>query len=182
MILCRLLAYLTVLLSSSYAYALHHIGVLNTSREGCCSLTVPSLLSGRPNLFCMDRHAVDTLSSIVILTLCIWQPLFTILVTLHDLCHAAAHADLLLCHVLLKAPDADSKFRYVLLDEGGVTNKSGARLFTSRAALVAELKAQGEPLNGLKFALEDGCDGAAGEDDSRRGKAYEPPPRAAVVM
>ena len=54
----------------------------------------------------------------------------------------------------VQTPDADGAFKYVLLDEGGVVNKTGARLFTSKAALLQELRRQGEPTDGLKLGAE----------------------------
>ncbi|KAK9906695.1 hypothetical protein WJX75_006331 [Coccomyxa subellipsoidea] len=60
----------------------------------------------------------------------------------------------LLQPVMYETPDADGAFKYVLLDEGGVVNKTGARLFTSKAALLQELRRQGEPTDGLKLGAE----------------------------
>jgi hypothetical protein len=83
---------------------------------------------------------------------------------------------------VIQAPDADSSFRHVLLDEAGVTSQAGARLFTCKAAFIAELNRQGEPLDQVRFVGEEQGSRAGARDDQGRGKADEPQPTAAVVM
>ncbi len=76
----------------------------------------------------------------------------------------------------VQAPDAPSNFRFVLLDKEGVTEKTGARLFTSRSELVSELRRQGEDIEGLDMGTEGQM---SGKDDSH--DSDDQPLRAAVV-
>ncbi|CAL5227719.1 g10731 [Coccomyxa viridis] len=82
----------------------------------------------------------------------------------------------LLQPVMYDAPDAPSNFRFVLLDKEGVTEKTGARLFTSRSELVSELRRQGEDIEGLDMGTEGQM---SGKDDSH--DSDDQPLRAAVV-
>ena len=75
-----------------------------------------------------------------------------------------------------QAPDAPSSFRFVLLDKEGVTEKTGARLFTSRSELLAELQHQGEDTEGLDLASEGSSLGREESQDSD-----DQPLREAVV-
>ena len=76
----------------------------------------------------------------------------------------------------VQAPDAPSNFRFVLLDKEGVTEKTGARLFTSRSEVLSELKRQGEDTEGLDLGTEGP---ASGKEDSH--DSEDQPLRAAVV-
>ena len=76
----------------------------------------------------------------------------------------------------LQAPDAPSSFRFVLLDKEGVTEKTGARLFISRAEVLAELRRQGEDTEGLDLGPEAASSGKEDAHDSE-----DQPLRAAVV-
>ena len=76
----------------------------------------------------------------------------------------------------VQAPDAPSNFRFVLLDKEGVTEKTGARLFTSRSELVSELRRQGEDTEGLDMGTEGPSSGREDSHDSD-----DQPLRAAVV-
>lgn len=78
----------------------------------------------------------------------------------------------------LQAPDADGAFKRVLLDEEGVVNKTGARLFTSKSAFIEELRRQGEPVDGLKLVGE-GC--RVNQKDEIAGEQEDSAPAAAVV-
>ena len=64
----------------------------------------------------------------------------------------------------------------MLLDKEGVTEKTGARLFTSRSEVVAELRRQGEDLDGLDMGTEGSV---SGRDDSHDSDDQQL--RAAVV-
>ena len=66
----------------------------------------------------------------------------------------------------------------MLLDEEGVVNKTGARLFTSKAALLDELRCQGEPTDGLKLGAEGPSSGNKYDFASEQ---EEHAPAAAVV-
>ena len=85
-------------------------------------------------------------------------------------------------------PDAGGAFRFVLLDEEGVATKSGARLYTSRAAFLAELARIGEPKQDVKGLGEDPSDagarsgGAAPSEDPAAGEGDDHPPAVAAVM
>lgn len=87
-----------------------------------------------------------------------------------------------------KAPDASGPFRYVLLDEEGVASKSGARLFTSRGAFLAELARIGEPKEAVKGLGEDPTDAgakpgsAASAEDAAAADGDDNPPAVAAVM
>lgn len=87
----------------------------------------------------------------------------------------------------LQAPDAGGAFRFVLLDEGGVTSKSGARLYTSRATFLAELARIEEPREGVKGLGKDAGDEGGAKTGNPAGEDHpadseDPPPAAAVVM
>ncbi len=75
-----------------------------------------------------------------------------------------------------QTPDANSGFKYVLLDEEGVVSKTGARLFTSKAQFLEELRRQGEPLDGLKL----GPEGSRNKEECAS-EHEEQAPAAAVV-
>ncbi len=89
---------------------------------------------------------------------------------------------------LAQAPDASGPFRFVLLDDEGVASKSGARLFTSRAAFLTELARIGEPKEAVKGLGEDPNDAgarsgaAAPAEDPAAGEGDDHPPAVAVVM
>ena len=78
--------------------------------------------------------------------------------------------------MVTQAPDAPSNFRFVLLDKEGVTEKTGARLFTSRSEVLSELRRQGEDTDGLDMGVEGPM---SGKDDSH--DSDDQPLRAAVV-
>ena len=78
--------------------------------------------------------------------------------------------------LLAQAPDAPSSFRFVLLDKEGVTEKTGARLFISRAEVLAELQCQGEDTEGLDLGPETS---SSGKEDAH--ESEDQPLRAAVV-
>jgi hypothetical protein len=76
----------------------------------------------------------------------------------------------------MQAPDAPSSFRFVLLDKDGVTEKTGARLFTSRSELLAELRRQGEDTDGFDLGSEGSSPSRDESQDSE-----DQPLREAVV-
>ncbi|CAL8462417.1 g1950 [Coccomyxa elongata] len=82
----------------------------------------------------------------------------------------------LLQPVMYETPDADSGFKYVLLDEEGVVSKTGARLFTCKAQFLEELRRQGEPLGGLRL----GPEGSRNKEECAS-EHEEQAPAAAVV-
>ena len=75
-----------------------------------------------------------------------------------------------------QTPDADSGFKHVLLDEEGVVNKTGARLFTSKAQFLEELRRQDESPAGLKL----GAEGSRNREECTS-EHEEQAPAAAVV-